>query len=206
LFAAKGWAAAVGVSIALGCAVLDERKRQDQQMRPIVYVCALVIGVGLGLTRVVDNLSSKPANPNPMVAKVTPQPSAPQPATSGGSRSTTLVSDRAGHFQVDARIDGRNIQFIVDTGASMVALRESSAARLGFFPKASDYTVRTQTANGVGRAARFRLNRVEVNGITVYDVEAFVVPDEQLSTNLLGMTFLSRLKWTHDRGRLLLEQ
>jgi aspartyl protease family protein len=95
---------------------------------------------------------------------------------------------------------------MVDTGASMIALRETAAARLGIHPSARDYTVRTQTANGLGKAARVQLNRVEVNGITVHDVEAFVVPDEQLSVNLLGMSFLSRVKWTHDRGRLVLEQ
>ena len=105
-----------------------------------------------------------------------------------------------------SRVDGRLIDFMVDTGASMIAMRESSAARLGIFPKPSDYTVKTQTANGVGRAARVTLNRVELNGINVRDVEAFVVPDEALSTNLLGMSFLSRVKWTHDRGRLVLEQ
>ena len=51
-----------------------------------------------------------------------------------------------------------------------------------------------------------RLDRVELNGITVRDVEALVMPDEALSTNLLGMSFLSRVKWAHDRGRLVLEQ
>jgi aspartyl protease family protein len=63
-----------------------------------------------------------------------------------------------------------------------------------------------QTANGIGKGARVRLDRVELNGITVRDVDAVVVPDEALSTNLLGMSFLSRVKWTHDRGRLVLEQ
>ena len=51
-----------------------------------------------------------------------------------------------------------------------------------------------------------RLNRVEINGITVHDVEAAVMPDDALSMNLLGMTFLSRVKFSHDRGRLVLEQ
>jgi aspartyl protease family protein len=52
-----------------------------------------------------------------------------------------------------------------------------------------------------------QLDRVEINGITVRDVAAVVVvADEALSTNLLGMTFLSRIKWTHDRGKLVLEQ
>ena len=66
---------------------------------------------------------------------------------------------------------GRTIDFVVDTGASTIALRESSAARLGIHPAARDYTVTMQTANGVGKAAPVRLDRVEINGITVRDVD-----------------------------------
>jgi aspartyl protease family protein len=98
------------------------------------------------------------------------------------------------------------IDTLVDTGASSIALRESSAARLGIHPSARDYNIKMQTANGVGKAARVTLNRIELGGITVRDVGALVIPDEALSTNLLGMTFLSRVKWSHDRGRLVLEQ
>jgi aspartyl protease family protein len=117
-----------------------------------------------------------------------------------------LRDNGRGAFEVEARVEGRPIDFIVDTGANSIALRESSAAKLGIHPSARDYTVRMQTANGVGKAARVQLDRVEINGITVRHVAAVVVPDESLSTNLLGMTFLSRVKWTHDRGRLVLEQ
>ena len=95
---------------------------------------------------------------------------------------------------------------MVDTGASVIALRESSAAKLGIHPARRDCSARTNTANGVVAVAPVMLNRVEVNGITVRDVRAIVMPDEGLSTNLLGMSFLSRVKWTHDRGRLVLEQ
>jgi len=124
---------------------------------------------------------------------------------SSGYRSVTLSNNGRG-FQVEARVDGRSIDFIVDTGASAIALRETAAAKLGIHPSARDYTVKMQTANGVGKAARVQLDRVEINGITVRDVTALVVADEALSTNLLGMTFLSRIKWTHDRGKLVLEQ
>jgi len=154
--------------------------------------------------------------PNPVgssganaLAMATKKPGSPPPASSSNNssnyRSVTLVSDRRGYFQTDVQIDGRTIEFLVDTGAQSVALRASDAARLGIHPSVRDYNIRTQTANGVGRAARTRLNRVELKGITIYDVEAIVVPDEQLSTNLLGMTFLSRVKWTHEHGRLVLE-
>ncbi len=169
-------------------------------MRHIVIFACLALAIGSGLARYADHL--RPSQSGSAVMTANAAPSLPSAA---GSRTVTLQSS-GGHFQVEARVDGRSIDFLVDTGASMIALRESAAARLGIRPSDRDYTVKTQTANGVGKAARVRLNRVEVNGITVRDVEAFVMPDESLSVNLLGMSFLSRVKWTHDRGRLVLEQ
>jgi aspartyl protease family protein len=142
------------------------------------------------------------SNVLPRRASVPPPP--PQQVAAGGT--VRLESDSRGHFQVDARVDGRPIDFIVDTGASSVVLRESAAAKLGIFPKPSDYTGRTSTANGIARYAPVRLNRIEVSGISVYDVRAAVMPDEALNVNLLGMTFLSRVKFSHDHGRLVLEQ
>jgi aspartyl protease family protein len=121
-------------------------------------------------------------------------------------RSVTLRGDRDGQFRVEARVDARRLEFIVDTGAGAVALRASSAAQLGIHPMERDYTIKTQTANGVGRAAPVRLNMIEIENIVVRDVPAIVVPDASLKENLLGMTFLSRVRWTHDRGRLVLEQ
>ena len=87
-----------------------------------------------------------------------------------------------------------------------MALRESSAAKLGIHPRPSDYIGRSTTANGVAKHAPVKLDRVEINGITVYDVEAAVMPDSALDTNLLGMTFLSRVKFSQANGRLVLEQ
>ena len=62
------------------------------------------------------------------------------------------------------------------------------------------------TANGEGRAAPVTLDTVEVGDIIVRDVPALVIPDKALSVNLLGMSFLSRVKWVHERGQLVLEQ
>jgi aspartyl protease family protein len=173
----------------------------DFQMRAILYGLLLIGVIAFGVARYADRAAT--AN-GPSALAVTAK--APAPPVSTGYRTATLNSDGRGHFQVQARVDGRWIDFLVDTGASLIALRESSAAKLGVHPSVRDYTVKMQTANGVGKAARVQLNSVEVSGITVRDVEAFVIPDEQLSTNLLGMSFLSRVKWTHDRGRLVLEQ
>jgi aspartyl protease family protein len=128
-------------------------------------------------------------------------------STSGANnRTMTIESSPNGQFSVDATVDGRRIEFLIDTGASSIALRESDAARLGIHPARHAYTVRAQTANGVVHAAPVELERVEVGSLTVRNVRAIVLPDEALSQNLLGMTFLSRVHWEHHNGRLVLEQ
>lgn len=165
----------------------------------------LVAAAAIGGTRYMDH-AAKSGGTNAMAMAAKPVAAAPSQATSGGYRTVTLNNNGRGYFEVEARVEGRSIEFLVDTGASSIALRESSAAKLGIHPAARDYTIKTQTANGVGKAAPVMLGRIEINGITVRDVRAMVVPDEALSTNLLGMTFLSRVKWTHDKGRLVLEQ
>ncbi len=122
-------------------------------------------------------------------------------------RTMTIQRGSNGHFNVDAEVDGRRMEFLVDTGASVIALRESDAARLGIHPAQREYTARVSTANGIVRAAPVELNRVEVGSLTVRNVQALVLPDESLGQNLLGMSFLSRVRWEHDPdGRLVLEQ
>lgn len=171
-------------------------------MRQMLGFMLLMAAVAIGAVRYMDHPQSTGGN---AMAMATRPVAAPTPAPSGGYRTVTL-SDNGHGFGVEARVEGRSLEFVVDTGASSVTLRETAAAKIGLHPAARDYTIKTQTANGVGKAAPVMLDRVEINGITVYDVRAIVVPDEALSVNLLGMTFLSKVKWSHDRGKLVLEQ
>lgn len=142
----------------------------------------------------------------PTAAMVTTAPASVAPAESAGGRTVTIRQADNGHFMTDATIDGRRMEFMVDTGASVIALREQDAARLGIHPVERDYTLRVSTANGSVRAARVDLNRVDVGGVEVRNVAALVLPDEALSQNLLGMSFLSRLRWEQRNGKLILEQ
>jgi aspartyl protease family protein len=99
------------------------------------------------------------------------------------------------------------IEFLVDTGASLVVLRETDAAMIGIRPMRGDYTARVSTANGKAKAAPVKLERVEIGDITVFDVPALVMPDEALSQNLLGVAFLSKLRrYEVADGRMVLEQ
>jgi aspartyl protease family protein len=196
--------ACASVSLSLHVPWLDRRRTIGiEAMRGFLCFAIFIIIVGVGLSKEIGRAFTSPSEGGAAV-KASPLPQSY--AVSSGSRTVKLDADSRGHFRVDARVDGRSIDLIVDTGASLVVINESSAARLGIFPRASDYVGRSQTANGVSKFAPVRLSRVEINGITVRDVDAAVKPDELLKTNLLGMSFLSRVKWSYDRGRLVLEQ
>jgi aspartyl protease family protein len=143
----------------------------------------------------------------PGPAALAARPAAPAASAAAGSRATIVPRDARGHFLVDARVDGRLINFMVDTGASVIALTVSDAARLGIHPAQRDFTVEVRTANGSVRAAPARLDKVEVGDLIVRDVAAVILPDGALSDNLLGLSFLSRLRrFEYSDGRLVLEQ
>jgi aspartyl protease family protein len=172
-------------------------------MRAIVVFAGLMIALGVAVARFASQADIKPA-PSAMSAR-TAAPA--QPTTSAGYRSVVLQRDPRGHFHTDGRVDGRRISFMVDTGASVIALTARDAARLSIHPARSEFTAQVKTANGTVRAAPVRLSTVEVGGLTVRDVAALVIPDEALSENLLGMSFLSRLRrWEYAGGKLVLEQ
>jgi aspartyl protease family protein len=128
----------------------------------------------------------------------------PNPAPS--PRTASIPRGDNGHFETDAVVNGRPIPFMVDTGASVIALREQEASRLGIHPMLRDYSMKVSTANGVILAAPVALRSVEIGGITVRDVAAVVLPDGALGQNLLGMSFLSRVRWQYQGSRLVLEQ
>ena len=82
-----------------------------------------------------------------------------------------------------------------------------AAARFGLRPSRGEYTATVSTANGTIKAARTRIAMLEVGGLIVRDVDAMVLPDAALSENLLGLSFLSRLKrFEYSNGQMVLEQ
>ncbi|HMK71391.1 MAG TPA: TIGR02281 family clan AA aspartic protease [Xanthobacteraceae bacterium] len=171
-------------------------------MRSAVIFTALALTAAVVVPRYAAQISAKPA-----VAALTVRPETPAAAAAATSRSVIVPRDSRGHFQVDARIEGRRLSFMVDTGASVIALTASDAGRLGLHPAQREFVVEVKTANGTVRAAPVRLDKVEVGDLAVRDVAALVMPDEGLSDNLLGLSFLSRLRrFEYSGGRLVLEQ
>jgi aspartyl protease family protein len=171
-------------------------------MRTILAFAAMALVVAAVTPKLVEHIGETRKGPA-VAMKVAP---VAEPTVRSG-RSVTIVPDAGGHFRVEGRVDGRRLDFMVDTGASVIALTARDAARLGVRPLRSDYTANVSTANGTIKAAPTTLNAVEVDGLTVRDVQALVLPDEALSENLLGLSFLSRLRrFEYAGGKLLLEQ
>ncbi len=170
-------------------------------MRNMMIVAGVLVVLGTSMAQMADRMTMSPSQ-----AKAGQSPAATS-AQSAGVRNVNIPRDGRGHFQADGRIDGQRIAFMIDTGASVVALNEKSAAQFGLRPSRSDYNATVTTANGTVKAARTRLAMVDIGGLVVRDVDAMVLPDEALSENLLGLSFLSKLKrFEYANGQLVLEQ
>lgn len=110
-----------------------------------------------------------------------------------------------GHFWAQARVNGQPVRFLVDTGATAVALTQDDAARLGFKPADLKYSYNVKTAAGASRAAAVTLASVSVDGARIDDIQALVVADG-LDVSLLGMSYLGRLtRFEATRDTLRLE-
>jgi aspartyl protease family protein len=120
----------------------------------------------------------------------------------GAAQKVTLAAGAGGHFYAEGQINGGAIRFVVDTGATTVAIPASDARRLGI-----DYQkgrrVATQTASGVAPAFLVTLTTVRIGDIELQGVEAIVI-EQGLSTPLLGNSFLSRTDMRREGQTLTL--
>jgi len=120
----------------------------------------------------------------------------------GGSAMIVLEQDRNGHYTVDGQINGQAVNFLVDTGATDVAIPESMARALGldFGPR-----VQVMTAAGPSKAWMTRLNQVSIGGISRRDVRATITSGE-FNGVLLGMSFLRYYSLQQQDGKLVIRE
>jgi len=172
-------------------------------MRSVISFAVFALAASLIVPKYAAQMHGSRTAPAMMTAR--PQPQAA--SLSSDSRSVVIPPGPNGHFEVSGEIAGRRMDFMVDTGASVIALTARDAAMLGIHPAESEYRAMVRTANGTVRAAPITLDRVEIEDIVEYDVGAMVLPDSALHDNLLGLTFLSKLrKFEYSDGKLVLEQ
>ncbi len=120
-----------------------------------------------------------------------------------GPQRIELEAGPGGHYRVPGRINDQRVSFLVDTGASHVAVPQGVAEELGLERGAE---IRVVTANGTTTAYNTRIDRISVGGIELRDVRGSINPSMGGDDILLGMTFLGELEFRQVGGRLILEQ
>ena len=121
---------------------------------------------------------------------------------SGGR--VVLTAGPGGHFMTDGQINGRVVQFMVDTGATTIAMSVADAKRIGLNYE-NGQPVQMSTANGITQGWRVTLNTVRVGDVMVSGVEAVVSPGG-MPYVLLGNSFLSRFQMNRNNDQMVLER
>jgi aspartyl protease family protein len=123
---------------------------------------------------------------------------------SGGGKGNRIVlsAGNGGHFVTAGQINGKTVQFMVDTGATSVAMGVQDAERAGIDYKGGQ-SVAVSTANGSVRGYRVKLASVRVGDVEVFDVDAVVTP-QAMPYMLLGNSFLTRFAMTRENDQLTL--
>lgn len=175
-----------------------------------VFAVALALGVGIGsIGRTASD--GQPATEAPVerstaaseIASTAPETAQPARGYHPTANAAILTKEGDGHYWADADVDGTHVKFMVDTGASTVALTYRDAQRIGLDPDALDYAWRVGTAGGDVMGASVLLERIRIGQVEVENVEAMVLRDG-LRQSLLGMTFLGELESYEFRRRNLI--
>ena len=120
-------------------------------------------------------------------------------------KQLSIAKGQGGHYWIAGSINGQPVQFLVDTGATSIAINENQARRLGIDYRVDGKQIVVGTASGTAKAWQVHLNSVKVGAIDVMGVEAVVVEGSSPTEALLGMSFLGRVSWREDQGVLRLE-
>lgn len=117
----------------------------------------------------------------------------------------SIARGQGGHYWIAGSVNGQSVQFLVDTGATSVALNDGQARRLGIDYRVSGQPLAVNTASGTTRGWSVKLDRVKVGDLEVLGVEAVVLEGNSPTEALLGMSFLNRVGWREEQGMLVLE-
>ena len=159
----------------------------------IMLLAAWLLGLGL-LSALMNGWLEASHNPNRDVVSST---------NDNGEREVVLRQNRGGHYLVNGTIDSVPVTFLLDTGATAVALPQSVADALSLRTLGQ---VKLRTANGTVTGWRTRLGKVQIGDISLSNVRAHVSPHMQGEEVLLGMSFLRELELTQRNGILKIRQ
>lgn len=163
-------------------------KRAGRVLLVLAWCAALFLA-----TRFFGQWEERQQNPNVVVSSEQGE----------GFIEVKLVSNGQGHFVASGHINGQPVDFMLDTGATDVAIPAEMAERLKLD---QGFGVTLSTANGRTEGYRTRVDRLQLGDIVLRDVRAIVVPGLDGKQVLLGMSALNRLEFTQRGGTMLLRQ
>jgi aspartyl protease family protein len=166
-----------------------EQKRMGTTMQALAWLVLLALGVFF-----FSDLLDKQYNPNQSLQTG---------YSEGGLPEVVLQRNKFGHYVTSGMINGKPVTFMLDTGATGVAIPDSLASYLGLRRGAA---FPTQTANGMSISYAANLDTVSVGAIELQDVSAAITPGLQTEEILLGMSFLKHIEFTQRGDTLILRQ
>ncbi len=171
----------------------NDDKNKTRRIGNGLIVGAWILLLAL-LTLVFSNIIDYQHNPNRVVEVVT---------DGKGMSEVVLIRNKTGHYVATGKINGRPVVFLVDTGATDVAVPESLAEELGL---KRGVRVSSMTANGTVLSWQTRLDEVALGAIRLRDVRGSILPTMRGDAVLLGMSFLRELELLQRGNRLILRQ
>jgi len=186
------WACVIAVGI------VGSRRHMSQVLRDLAYwlLLILVLMTGYQFRYELQDTASR------LTAGLVP--GSPMSVTTDGRIAVMIDRSRNGHFEARIEMNGRTVQTLVDTGASVTVLTWDDAERIGINVKRLAFTTPVMTANGRANAARATVDTVSLGGIERRNVPVMVAEEGRLEQSLLGMQFLSSLSSFEMRGSRLI--
>ncbi|KTC71713.1 aspartyl protease [Legionella birminghamensis] len=114
-----------------------------------------------------------------------------------------ITADEQGHYRIDGTIDDKPVHFIVDTGATLLAIPERVARDLNLSGR---YPITMQIAKGTVEGSLTRVSKLSFGNFTLYDVKAVIILGSEEDTLLMGMNVLSHFSLTQTNKKLVIEK
>lgn len=169
----------------------SEQQSETRHIGTGMIVLAMIIALGL-LTQMFQSVLDEQYNPNRTVR--TSQ-------INNDFIEITLKRNRSGHYVSTGRINGSKVVFLLDTGATFVAIPEHQAQRLGL---KKGQRIQISTANGRNTAYQTTIDKLSIGNIHLYNIRAVITPN--LEEILLGMSVLKQLEFTQRGDELTIRQ
>ncbi len=172
----------------------------------IVFIAAFAIAIGLR-ERIEREEAFSARNEQVQTAVKSPKPMNQFEIQYPGELAASLRKQPDGHYWAKAKVNNRyQLDFMVDTGASICVLTPADARRLGYDYSTMEKDIKITTASGTTYGASVTLDRLEIGRVMLKNIDA-VVLDDNLEQSLLGMSFLERLtKWEVSKSAIIIHQ